>query len=112
MTQPERELWTARRAYCFSGVKFSRQVVVGPFILDFAARSRKRAIEVDGNTHGGDEARDERRTAWLEKQGYPVIRFSNTDVMRNLEGVSLVVEEQLRAAPLPTVSLQEEDFSA
>ncbi|MBW6522829.1 endonuclease domain-containing protein [Sphingomonas sp. RHCKR47] len=111
MTQPERELWTALRAHRFNGVKFSRQVVVGPYILDFAARSRKLVIEVDGDSHAGNEARDERRTAWLEEQGYHVIRFSNADVMRNMEGVLFVVEEALRAAPLPTLSPQGEGFS-
>jgi len=104
MSQPERDLWTALRAHRFNGVKFSRQVPVGPYILDFAARARKLAIEVDGDTHAGNEAHDERRTAWLEEQGYHVIRFSNADVMHNLEGVLLVIEEVLRTAPLPTLS--------
>nr|WP_245708309.1 endonuclease domain-containing protein [Sphingomonas palmae] len=102
MIQPERELWTALRAHRFNGVKFSRQVPVGPFILEFAARARKLAIEVDGDTHAGNEARDERRTAWLAEQGYHVIRFNNADVMHHLEGVLLVIEEAYRAAPLPT----------
>ena len=106
MTQPERELWTALRAHRFKGTKFNRQVVVGPFILDFAARSLKLAIEVDGDTHAGNEARDERRTAWLEDQGYHVIRFSNADVMHNLEGVLLVIEDALRACPSPKPSPQ------
>ena len=106
MTQPERELWIALRAHRFNGVKFNRQVVVGPFILDFAARARKLAIEVDGDTHVGNETRDERRTAWLEEQGYHVIRFSNADVMCNLEGVLLVIEEALRACPSPKPSPQ------
>ncbi|WP_238560105.1 endonuclease domain-containing protein [Sphingomonas sp. Mn802worker] len=104
MTQPERELWTALRAHRFSGVKFSRQVPIGPFILDFVARLRKLAIEVDGDTHAGNEARDERRTAWLEEQGYDVIRFSNADVMHNLEGVLLAIKEALDAGPSPKPS--------
>jgi len=106
MTQSERELWTALRAHRFGGVKFSRQVVAGPFILDFAARSRKLAIEVDGDTHAGNEAHDERRTAWLEEQGYQVIRFSNADVMGNVEGVLLVIQEAVRATPSPKPSPQ------
>lgn len=107
MTQPERALWAALRAHRFNGVKFSRQVVIGPFILDFAARARRLAIEVDGDAHAGNEARDERRTAWLEDQGYHVIRFSNADVMHNLEGVLLVIEEALRACPSPKPSPQQ-----
>lgn len=48
MTQPERELWIALRAKRFSGVKFTRQVVIGPYIADFVCRSRKLIIELDG----------------------------------------------------------------
>lgn len=103
MTQPERVLWTALRAKRFDGAKFTRQVPIGPFIADFAARSRKLVIEVDGDTHN-DEARDERRTAWLATQGYRVVRVSNDDVMRNLEGVMQFIGEALAAAPLPTLS--------
>ena len=103
MTQPERELWTALRAKRFNGVKFSRQVVIGPFIADFVARSRKLVIEVDGNTHI-DAARDDRRTRYLETQGYDVIRFANPDVVGNLEGVLTTIEVALAAAPLPTLS--------
>ena len=103
MTQPERELWIALRAKRFNGVKFSRQVVIGPFIADFVARSRKLVIEVDGNTHI-DAARDDRRTRYLETQGYEVIRFANPDVVGNLEGVLTTIEVALAAAPLPTLS--------
>jgi very-short-patch-repair endonuclease len=103
MTQPERGLWTALRAKRFNGVKFSRQVVIGPYIADFVARSLKLVIEVDGDTHI-DEARDDRRTRYLETQGYDVIRFTNPDVVGNLEGVLTIIEVALAAAPLPTLS--------
>lgn len=100
-TQPERELWIALRAKRFAEVKFSRQVVIGPFIADFAARSRKLVIELDGDTHAGNEDRDARRTAWLERQGYRVIRFNNSDVMGNLEAVLDMIKAALATAPLP-----------
>ncbi|CAN5567807.1 hypothetical protein BH10PSE14_BH10PSE14_05740 [soil metagenome] len=101
MTQPERELWIALRAKRFVGVKFSRQMVIEPYIVDFVARSRKIVIELDGDTHAGNEEYDARRTALLEQQGYRVIRFANGDVMENLEGVLSVLEVALAAAPLP-----------
>ena len=104
MTQPERELWTALRAKRFNDTKVSRQVVIAPYIVDFVARSHKLVIELDGDTHAGDERRDARRTAWLEEQGYRVIRFNNNDVMQNLEGVLLAIEGALVSAPLPTLS--------
>ncbi len=83
-------------------MKFSRQVVIGAYIADFVARSHKLVIEVDGQPHGGEEARDARRTAWLEQQGYRVIRFTNLDVERNVEGVLETILDALGTAPLPS----------
>ncbi|RYY23786.1 MAG: endonuclease domain-containing protein [Sphingomonadales bacterium] len=103
MPQPERELWIALRAKRFEGAKFSRQVVIGPFIADFLCRSRKLVIEVDGDTHV-DAGRDQRRTDYLESQGYRVVRFANHDVMTNMEGVLFAISEALANAPLPTLS--------
>jgi very-short-patch-repair endonuclease len=103
MTQPERELWIALRGKRHGGVKFSRQVVIGPFIADFVARSQKLVIELDGDTHA-DHQRDASRTSILERQGYRVIRFNNADVMRNLEGVMSAIDAALATAPLPTLS--------
>jgi very-short-patch-repair endonuclease len=103
MTQPERELWIALRAKRHDDVKFSRQVVIGPFITDFAARSRKLIVELDGDTHT-DHRRDASRTEVLEQQGYRVIRFDNTAVMQNLEGVLTLIDAALATAPLPTLS--------
>ena len=73
-TPPEAKLWSLLRAHRFSHVKFTRQVVVAPYILDFAARSRKIAIELDGDTHGHNLQYDAARTACLESKGYRVIR--------------------------------------
>lgn len=112
MTQPERELWIALRAKRFANTKFCRQVVVAPFIADFVARSHKLVIELDGDTHAGNEQRDGRRTAWLKEQGYRVIRFKNGDVMQNLEGVLLAIEAALATAPLPTLSPKGRGLSA
>uniref|UniRef100_UPI0026238D9A endonuclease domain-containing protein n=1 Tax=Sphingomonas bacterium TaxID=1895847 RepID=UPI0026238D9A len=103
MTQPERELWIALRAKRLGDIKFSRQVVIGPFIADFVARSRRLIVEVDGDTHS-DTAKDEKRTDWLNEQGYRVIRFGNSDVMQNLEGVLDIISAALGTAPLPTLS--------
>lgn len=93
-TGPEMRFWYEVRANRFQGVKFTRQVVIGAFIADFVARSHMLVVELDGDTHT-DQARDARRTAWLEDQGYRVIRFANTDVMTNLEGVLQVLGDAL-----------------
>ena len=99
-TPAEARLWYALRAKRFEGAKFSRQVVVGRAICDFAARSCGLVIEVDGDTHV-DEAREERRTELLNSVGYRVIRFTNAEVMGNIDGVLQVIGEALATAPLP-----------
>jgi len=86
LTEPERRLWYRLRANRL-GVKFQRQVVLAPYIADFAARSRRLVVELDGDTHAGREGYDAARTRALEALGYRVLRFSNSDVMTNLDGV-------------------------
>ncbi|MBR0551407.1 endonuclease domain-containing protein [Stakelama marina] len=100
MTEPERRLWQAIRGKRLCGTKFSRQVIVGPYIADFVARSHKLVIEIDGDTHA-DTGRDVCRTGYLESQGYRVIRFTNNDVMANLEGVAEAILAAVSATPLP-----------
>ncbi|GAO55586.1 endonuclease domain-containing protein [Novosphingobium sp. UBA1939] len=90
MTEPERRLWQIVRAGRL-GFKFQRQVVLAPYIADFAARSERLVIEIDGETHGSDIAYDARRTADLEARGYRVLRFTNADVMTNPEGVARTI---------------------
>jgi very-short-patch-repair endonuclease len=90
LTTPERMLWHVLRAGR-TGVKFQRQVVLPPYIADFAARSQRLVVELDGDTHAGREAYDAARTAELEKRGYRVLRFSNSDVMTNLDGVTRAI---------------------
>ena len=107
LSAPERKLWNAIRANRI-GVKFQRQVVLPPYIADFAARSERLVIELDGDTHAGREAYDSARTAALAEGGYRVIRFTNADVMTNLEGVLRAILIELGRdpdAPLsPTLS--------
>ena len=84
-----------------AGVRFNRQVPVGPFIADFAARSEKLIVEVDGGQHHERAAYDEARTRYLEAQGWRVIRFWNNDVLGNLEGVVATIERVLADRPSP-----------
>ena len=86
LTEPERRLWYRLRANRL-GVKFQRQVVLAPYIADFAARSERLVVELDGDTHAGRETYDAARTKALEDRGYRVLRFTNADVMTNLDGV-------------------------
>ncbi len=107
MSEPETRLWLQLRARRFEGVKFRRQKVVGKFIADFAANDPKLIIEVDGDTHDVDDLRDQERTRLLREQGYTVIRFTNQDIMRNMDGILMQLVEAiavLRSPPLPTLS--------
>ena len=100
-TPAEARLWYNLRAKRFEHVKFGQQVLVGPYIADFVARSIKLVIEVDGDTHAESEQYDDKRTAWMEHQGYRVIRFQNSDVMSNLDGVLDAISVAFGTAPLP-----------
>ncbi len=106
MTEPETRIWLAIRAKRLNGIKFVRQTVRGRAIPDFVARSHNLVIEVDGDTHAISEAYDAQRTAVLERQGYRVLRFTNADVMTNLDGVLQTILGAVTSAPLPTLSPQ------
>lgn len=82
-------LWEKLRRKQVGGVSFRRQHPIKPYIVDFACLSKKLIIEVDGDTHSDDDERqyDERRTAYLEQQGWAVIRFWNDDIYRHLDDV-------------------------
>jgi very-short-patch-repair endonuclease len=108
MSEAETRMWLALRAERLGGVKFRRQKVIGEYIADFAANDPKLVIELDGDSHAGREQYDALRTQYLESKGYTVIRFTNSDVITNMEGVLVRLSEviaQLRTAPpLPTLS--------
>lgn len=89
----------ARRDKRLNGVKFSRPIIAGPCIPDFRARLHQRVVEVDGDTRT-DQSRDDRRTEWLEAQGYRVVRVTNADVMMTLDGVLYAIGAAFGAAPL------------
>ncbi|CAD7337425.1 MULTISPECIES: endonuclease domain-containing protein [unclassified Sphingobium] len=99
LTPAEARLWYNLRAKRFAGVKFRRQTVIGPYIADFTCRTAMLVIEVDGDTHGSAIQYDAERTAFLEQQGWRVLRFTNADVLQNLEAVLSTIAQRL--PPLP-----------
>jgi very-short-patch-repair endonuclease len=86
MTEAERRLWYFLRAHRFKGMKFKRQAMIGRYIVDFVSFHRHLVVEVDGGQHA-DSENDERRTHWLEGQGFRVLRFWNNEVLSNTGGV-------------------------
>lgn len=99
-TPPELKLWLALRANRFESQQFTRQTIIAPYIVDFASKAAKLVIEIDGDTHSGDSRYDADRTKFLESLGYRVIRFTNHEVLTNMEGVLTAIAEALRASPL------------
>jgi very-short-patch-repair endonuclease len=90
MTPPELALWAVVRGRRLGGFHFRRQHPVAPYVLDFACRSLRLAVEVDGAGHDADERirSDDRRTAFLERARWRVVRYAARDVLGNLEGVA------------------------
>jgi len=86
MTWPERLLWSRLRAGRLGGNRFRRQEPIGPFVADYCCVGAKLVIEVDGESHDSPEI-DAQRQAYLAKQGWRVLRFSNDEVLRELDWV-------------------------
>lgn len=97
-TPAERALWThLSRSQC--GAKFSRQMPVGPFFADFLCRELALVIELDGISHDRTPERDAARDAWLAREGYAVLRFTNEEALGNAQGVATAIRlevERLR----------------
>ena len=87
MTDAEAKLWRRLRRRQIAGAYFRRQSPIGPYIADFVCNDAKLVIELDGGQHNERHAYDQKRTAWLETQGFHVLRFWNNDVFDNLDGV-------------------------
>ena len=86
-TFPERRLWNAIRGSRLCGLKFRRQHAIGPFLVDFYCREQRLVIELDGASHSDQGQYDLERQAYLEEQNLRVIRFSNDQVLHELDGV-------------------------
>lgn len=102
-TPAEQKLWLALRANRFENQQFTRQTIINPYIVDFAAKAAHLVIEIDGDTHSAQDRYDARRTEFLESLGYRVIRFANSDVMGNIEGVPGAIAQALRIPLSPTL---------
>lgn len=102
-TPAEQKMWLALRANRFEDQQFTRQTIIAPYIVDFASKTDRLIIEIDGDTHPAEDRYDARRTEFLESLGYRVLRFGNNDVMGNLDGVLRAVAQTLREAPSPNL---------
>lgn len=110
LTDCERLMWSRLRNRALAGLKFRRQHPCPPYVLDFYCAELRLVVELDGGQHY-DEAgleRDRLRTAYLQRRGLEVLRFSNLDVLQNLEGVLTELLRWIEARTLtPTLSQRE-----
>ena len=106
MTKEERHLWyDFLRTY---PIRFSRQKVLGNYIVDFYSAEAKLVIELDGSQHYDEHniEKDTARTAFLETYGLTVIRIPNNEVSRNFQGVC----EYIDTAVKQSLSQKSKDF--
>ena len=85
-TDAEYRLWHRLSGRELGGHKFVRQVPLGPYVVDFLCRTKRLVIELDGEQHA-DSAKDTTRTAFLNQNGYSVLRFWNHEVLQEREAV-------------------------
>ena len=98
MTKEERHLWyDFLRTY---PVRFTRQKVLGKYIVDFYCATARLVIELDGSQHYDPEQikKDTVRTAFLENYGLQVIRIPNNDIFRNFRGVCEYIDGIVKAS--------------
>jgi very-short-patch-repair endonuclease len=82
----EAALWSELRARRLGGYKFVRQLPIGPYFADFACREANVVVEVDGSQHA-DSDYDAKRNAFMNANGWSVVRFWNADVLRERDAV-------------------------
>lgn len=105
-TDAEHKLWFHLRGHRFFGLKFKRQIPIGPYVVDFLYDEHGLAIELDGSQHLQQTSYDTRRSAYLASKKFRVLRFWNDEVLKQtdavLESIRLAVgEAALSPTPLP-----------
>lgn len=104
-TRAEDRFWQQVRAGRFHGYKFKRQVPIAPYIVDFLCSAARVIVELDGPPHDTPEQRahDRARDAFLQRQGFQVLRFTNDVMLGNgnlvLDSVRAAIESQLCPSP-------------
>jgi very-short-patch-repair endonuclease len=97
---PERLLWSRLRNHRL-GPRFRRQQPLGPYVVDFLCASARLVVELDGRSHEDQPKYDQERQEYLESQGWKVIRFTNDNLLADLDGVMEMIWATCAAAPSP-----------
>ena len=101
MTDAEQILWYFLRANRLLGLKFKRQQPIGNYIVDFVNFQNKLVIELDGSQHyeNINIEKDNKRTKFLEENGYKILRFWNNDIFEDIEGcIESIIDSILPAS--------------
>jgi len=99
-------LWNRLRFWQIDGFKFRRQQPLGNYIADFVCFERRLIVEIDGGQHAAKKEYDAKRDSWLHDQGFIVLRFWNSDIVENMEGVLQSILDNLRNTPFLSPSPQ------
>jgi very-short-patch-repair endonuclease len=98
LTPQEVNLWVKLRELKPLGFHFRRQAPIGPYIVDFVSFKSRIVIEADGGQHGMPEGvrSDQSRDGFLRSQGFQILRFWNSDIDANLDGVMETIFRALK----------------
>lgn len=96
-TNVEQLLWKYLRNRRLNGIKFRRQHLIGPYIVDFVSLEKQLIIELDGGQHNSEDGKkkDKERTLWLKNNGYQLMRFWNNEVINDIDVVLQLIQNAL-----------------
>jgi very-short-patch-repair endonuclease len=101
-TDAEAKLWSILRGQRLGGLKFKRQEQLGDYIVDFVCFGSRLIVEADGGQHA-ENTKDTVRDTWLAEQEFRVLRFWNSDILGNTEGVArMILDAALPPLPNPS----------
>ncbi len=100
LTPAEAFLWTHLKARKLDNKRFTKQHSIKNYIVDFYCASEKLIIELDGEVHNNATTQefDEKRTSFLNKMGFTVLRFENKMVFDNLPSVLKEIEDNFKSS--------------
>jgi adenine-specific DNA-methyltransferase len=98
-TEAESLLWYVLRGRRLCGLKFRRQFPIEPFIADFVCVEKQLVVEIDGGYHDYVYQHDQSRQQTIEAEGWHVIRFSNEDVLGDVEAVAIAIAKHMGMEP-------------
>jgi len=109
LTDSEQRLWSQLRRKQILGIQFYRQKALGNYIADFYAPKVKLVIEIDGSQHleTTQAEHDQQRTAYLERQGLRVLRFTTFEVLQEIEAVTETIYRAVQETINPPNPLYE-----